>query len=269
MTAREIDSGGSAERPEGPPSACLSRWRRMIWQSQQLRGGGHVVLVAMALAELADDTLTCSPSLDELHDMVQMGGIPQGAEHPGPLRLPRRRPRRRGSPRRDPPRLPDRGPMSRTCLHCNELVESNKKCACIERRRQRATKKQRGYPRGWDRISRRLRSVQRFCSYCHASGPSARLTVDHVHPLSLGGSNNLDNLTVACVRCNASKRDRMPTEHELTAAGVPVQLQLEGVRGGVAPRADRRRNPVPQSASRSLKLAGWPAQRPGHGRVSA
>jgi HNH endonuclease len=116
-------------------------------------------------------------------------------------------------------------------------------------------------------MSKKLRAVQKFCAYCGQSNP-AKLGVDHVIPLALGGSNDLSNLTVCCHRCNARKRDRLPTPSERDAAGVPVQLQLEGVRGGVAPRKVTRTDPASQAASRSLNVAGWPATA-GHGRVSA
>lgn len=42
------------------------------------------------------------------------------------------------------------------------------------------------------------------CWYCGVSDPS---TVDHVHPIVKGGSDDLDNLVLACKSCNSSKRD--------------------------------------------------------------
>jgi hypothetical protein len=46
------------------------------------------------------------------------------------------------------------------------------------------------------------------CRYC---GDEAN-TVDHVVPLSRGGTNDLSNLTPACKPCNSSKRDRLVEE---------------------------------------------------------
>lgn len=43
-----------------------------------------------------------------------------------------------------------------------------------------------------------------LCEYCHSPErlSATRFTVDHVIPKSLGGSDNLDNLALACRRCN-------------------------------------------------------------------
>jgi hypothetical protein len=70
VTTREIGEGGSSG-PEGPPSARLSRWCRMIWQSP-LRG--HVKFVALAVALCCEPgEECCSPSVRELVGLVNMG----------------------------------------------------------------------------------------------------------------------------------------------------------------------------------------------------
>lgn len=43
------------------------------------------------------------------------------------------------------------------------------------------------------------------CQYCGASAPEVKLTVDHVIPEALGGSDKPDNLVAACKDCNAGK----------------------------------------------------------------
>lgn len=45
------------------------------------------------------------------------------------------------------------------------------------------------------------------CTYCGAIGPETELEVDHIHPVSKGGSNHISNLTTACKPCNLKKRD--------------------------------------------------------------
>lgn len=48
------------------------------------------------------------------------------------------------------------------------------------------------------------------CTYCGERG--GKLECDHVHPLSKGGSNEMDNLTTACFRCNRSKHTKTLAE---------------------------------------------------------
>lgn len=43
------------------------------------------------------------------------------------------------------------------------------------------------------------------CTYCGARPPDARLVIDHVVPVALGGSDSPDNLTTACNDCNSGK----------------------------------------------------------------
>ncbi len=50
------------------------------------------------------------------------------------------------------------------------------------------------------------------CAYC---GIAARLTVDHRVPLFWGGSNYIQNILPACIRCN--KRKAYRTEDEFRA----------------------------------------------------
>ena len=46
------------------------------------------------------------------------------------------------------------------------------------------------------------------CQYCGASAPDVELHVDHIHPVSRGGTNNELNLVTACKSCNLAKRDQ-------------------------------------------------------------
>jgi HNH endonuclease len=49
-----------------------------------------------------------------------------------------------------------------------------------------------------------------LCEFCHAAEcwQYVRFTVDHVIPISLGGSDYLDNLALACFHCNRQKTNR-------------------------------------------------------------
>lgn len=55
-----------------------------------------------------------------------------------------------------------------------------------------------------------LKRDNHTCRYCGASAPDATLTVDHVTPVALGGSDSPDNLVAACRDCNAGKASTSP-----------------------------------------------------------
>ncbi len=60
---------------------------------------------------------------------------------------------------------------------------------------------------------RRYRILKRDgfrCRYCGAHGSEVELQVDHVQPVSSGGSNALSNLMTACRRCNSGKGASTP-----------------------------------------------------------
>ena len=44
------------------------------------------------------------------------------------------------------------------------------------------------------------------CVYC---GSDENLTIDHIHPVSKGGSNNVKNLQILCRDCNNEKADKI------------------------------------------------------------
>lgn len=46
------------------------------------------------------------------------------------------------------------------------------------------------------------------CQYCGKKAPDVTLHVDHINPVSQGGSNDLLNLITSCVDCNLGKSDR-------------------------------------------------------------
>ena len=50
------------------------------------------------------------------------------------------------------------------------------------------------------------------CQYCGGRFRTDELTIDHVHPRSRGGPTNWTNCVLSCVRCNAKKGDRTPSE---------------------------------------------------------
>jgi hypothetical protein len=62
------------------------------------------------------------------------------------------------------------------------------------------------------------------CQYCGRKAPDVVLHVDHVHPRSQGGSDDLLNLVTSCVECNLGKGPRQLSD----ASAVEKQrIQLE------------------------------------------
>jgi len=54
------------------------------------------------------------------------------------------------------------------------------------------------------------------CKYCGAPfSDELPPEVDHVHPLSKGGSHTIGNIVAACRPCNASKSDKLPEQIQL------------------------------------------------------
>lgn len=49
-----------------------------------------------------------------------------------------------------------------------------------------------------------------YCEYCGKF--DVRLTIDHIKPLSRGGQNCIENVTMACISCNLSKGDKLLSE---------------------------------------------------------
>lgn len=55
----------------------------------------------------------------------------------------------------------------------------------------------------------RAEVFQRDGHQCVKCGAVEDLTLDHIHPWSLGGPDTVDNLRVLCRSCNSRKRDRI------------------------------------------------------------
>jgi hypothetical protein len=55
-----------------------------------------------------------------------------------------------------------------------------------------------------------LRRDNHACRYCGGTAPDVKLTLDHVTPVALGGTDNPDNLVAACQDCNYGKSSTPP-----------------------------------------------------------
>lgn len=47
------------------------------------------------------------------------------------------------------------------------------------------------------------------CQYCGSKPPAVVLEVDHVHPVSKGGTDSKENLLTSCWDCNRGKADKL------------------------------------------------------------
>jgi 5-methylcytosine-specific restriction endonuclease McrA len=68
------------------------------------------------------------------------------------------------------------------------------------------------------------RRAKYLCEYCHSPERicTTRFTVDHIIPKSLGGSDDLDNLALACRRCNERRYNFVAGFDPQTKAIVPL-----------------------------------------------
>lgn len=59
---------------------------------------------------------------------------------------------------------------------------------------------------------------------CWACGSTDRVGIDHIHPLSRGGSNFAFNIRLLCASCNARKYNRL--DHEVSDAEFRARLLM-------------------------------------------
>jgi 5-methylcytosine-specific restriction endonuclease McrA len=76
-----------------------------------------------------------------------------------------------------------------------------------------------------DEIKQAVRQRAKYlCEYCHSSErlSASRFTVDHLTPRSLGGSDDLNNLALACRRCNERRYNFVAGIDPETQETVPI-----------------------------------------------
>jgi hypothetical protein len=76
-----------------------------------------------------------------------------------------------------------------------------------------------------DKTKRAVRERARYlCEYCHSSErlSASRFTIDHVTPRSLGGSDEPENLALACRRCNERRYNFVASIDPESQATVPL-----------------------------------------------
>jgi HNH endonuclease len=62
------------------------------------------------------------------------------------------------------------------------------------------------------------------CEYCHSPEKvsATRFEIDHTHPRSLGGSDDFNNLALACQRCNGNRYNFIEAADPLTKTQVAL-----------------------------------------------
>jgi hypothetical protein len=121
-------------------------------------------------------------------------------------------------------RVREQSKPERNCLHCGaSMPQAMRSDAvfCSEQCNSAAHKLKRGNGRlgpGRRRDIERAYIIERDKSRCHICGEKCRpdeITLDHVIPLSKGGTHAEENLRVAHLSCNARKRDRAANDQLL------------------------------------------------------
>ncbi len=85
-----------------------------------------------------------------------------------------------------------------------------------------------------------LKRDNHTCRYCGGSAPDVKLTVDHVTPVALGGSDSPDNLIAACRDCNYGKASTSP-DAALVEDVRQIDIQWAGAIKRVAAARGRQR----------------------------
>jgi hypothetical protein len=97
----------------------------------------------------------------------------------------------------------------------------------------------------WIRQEKRLAIYLRdglACIYCGAAvEDGTQLTLDHVKPVSKGGTNKEGNLVTACLKCNTSRGVRTVTAFcKAVAEYVNHEIKAEDIQAGVKRNTSRK-----------------------------
>ncbi len=105
------------------------------------------------------------------------------------------------------------------CLqsHCPNAAVSRGRCVVHKR-----TEAQRGYGADWRATRAAVRAEVRACEEC---GIAIDLTVDHIVPQSMGGTNERDNLRVLCRSCHGRVGVRGTGAGQISAAGLRLDTR--------------------------------------------
>jgi hypothetical protein len=103
-----------------------------------------------------------------------------------------------------------------------------------------------------------LRRDNHTCRYCGGTAPDVTLTVDHVVPVALGGSDEPSNLVTACRDCNAGKTSTSPD------GPIVADVSADAARWAAAMKqaaAEDRENRTAREGTLDAVAAAWPTFR--------
>jgi hypothetical protein len=92
------------------------------------------------------------------------------------------------------------------------------------------------------------------CQYCGAKAPDVVLNVDHIHPVSQGGGNDIINLITSCRDCNSGKSDRSLSDSSVLAKQRQQLEDLEERRAQLEMMVEWQRSLVDLDADITQKL---------------
>lgn len=105
-----------------------------------------------------------------------------------------------------------KGMSAEDILEIAETLDAPKERSAAADRAKRYRQRRNLTEKEWADLTRQV--IERdgwICAYCDCdlTVPDARYAIDHIYPLARGGSNDLENLTMSCQPCNASKGDKI------------------------------------------------------------
>lgn len=86
-----------------------------------------------------------------------------------------------------------------------------------------------------------LRRDGHACRYCGAKAPAVELTVDHVTPRALGGTDEPPNLVACCRPCNSGKTSVSPSDELVADVDEEAIAWARRVKAALAEMAGERR----------------------------
>lgn len=102
-----------------------------------------------------------------------------------------------------------------------------------------------------------LRRDNYQCRYCGGSAPEVPLTVDHVVPVTLGGTDDSSNLVAACKDCNAGKSSASPDAGMVTDVAADAFRWAKAMEVVARERSSRRLERVLHYQSFELRWMEW------------